>query len=86
MNHSIWFGSGLFHTNTIEGLWTCLKSLSRNFTGINFDILNKIEKERINPSSDIDDWVCFYLFLRDIERKNFNYIKVKAFLSEILKE
>ena len=25
VNHSIWFGSGLFHTNNVEGLWLKLK-------------------------------------------------------------
>ena len=72
VNHSIWFGRGLFHTNTIEGLWSCLKRLSKNFTGINFNTLKNIEKEGLSQSNYIDDWVCFYLFLRDIERKNYS--------------
>ena len=25
INHSVWFGYGLFHTNTIEGLWSKIK-------------------------------------------------------------
>ena len=72
VNHSIWFGRGMPHTNTFEGLWSGLRRLSKNFTGINFDTLKNIEKDRLNPSSYIHDWVCFYLFLRDIERKNYS--------------
>ena len=25
VNHSIWFGRGNFNTNSIEGLWSCIK-------------------------------------------------------------
>ena len=25
VNHSIWFGRGNFHTNTVEGLWSAIK-------------------------------------------------------------
>lgn len=86
VNHSIWFGRGLFHTNTVEGLWSCLKRLSKNFTGLTFDTLKIIENEGLNPSNYIDDWVCFYLFLRDIERKNYSEIEGKNYLVKILSE
>ena len=47
VNHSIWFGTGLFHTNTIEGLQGQIKRLSNNFTGLNFNILENVEKDGI---------------------------------------
>ena len=34
VNHSVWFGQGLFHTNSIEGLWSQIKRLSNNFSGL----------------------------------------------------
>ena len=70
VNHSVWFGYGLFHTNIIEGLWSCLKRLSNHFSGITFETLGKLEKEGKNPSDYIDDWICYFLFLCDINRSN----------------
>ena len=63
MNHSVWFGIGLFHTNTVEGLWSQIKRLSNNFAGLNFSILENIEKEGIQSEDYINDLLCYYLFL-----------------------
>ena len=41
INHSIWFGYGLMHTNTIEGLWSQIKRLNNNFSGLNISMINK---------------------------------------------
>ena len=84
VNHSVWFGFGLFHTNTVEGLWSCLKRLSNHFSGITFDTLDKLEKEGKNSSDYIDDWICYFLFLRDINRSNLDDVKALKFLSKIL--
>ena len=72
VNHSVWFGIGLFHTNTVEGLWDQIKGLSNNFAGLNFSILENIEKEGIQSEDYINDWLCYYLFLRDLKRKTFS--------------
>ena len=40
VNHSVWFGKGHFHTNSIEGTWSRLKRLTRSFTGFNGNIFN----------------------------------------------
>ena len=50
-------GSGIFNTNTIEGLWSQLKRISNYFTGINFNILNKIEENDEDPKDYLDGWV-----------------------------
>ena len=34
VNHSVWFWYGQFHTNTIEGLWSHVKRLTKNFSGL----------------------------------------------------
>lgn len=70
VNHSVWFGQGNFHTNTAEGLWGCLKRISNNFTGVNFKLLNELENNGINPKDYIDDWICYCLFKRELEKKN----------------
>lgn len=49
INHTLWFGSGLFHTNTVEGLWSRIKRLCNDFSGITFNLLDKVEKRDINP-------------------------------------
>ena len=40
VNHSMWFGQGRFHTNTIKGFLSCLKRLSNDFSGLNFKLLD----------------------------------------------
>ena len=49
MNHSVWFGQGMFHTNSIEGLWSSIKPISNNFAGINFKILDELGAKGTNP-------------------------------------
>ena len=74
VNHSIWFGRGNFHTNTIEGLWSQIKILSHDFAGINFALLNNIEKLGINAQDYLNDWICSSLYFRRVMSKNFkNY-------------
>jgi len=40
INHSVWFGRGNFHTNSIEGTWSKIKRLTRSFNGLNGNIFN----------------------------------------------
>ena len=75
VKHSVWFGAGLFHTNNIEGQWSQIKRLCNNFTGINFTLLDKLERKGISTKDYLDDWICWALFLRDIELKKLNKIK-----------
>ena len=80
VNHSVWFGSGLFHTNTIVVLWSQIKRLCNYFTGINFPLLDKLENKGVSPNDYLDDWICWALFLRNIELKKINKInKVNEF-------
>lgn len=85
VNHSIWFGKGLFHTNTIEGLWSQLKRLNNNFSGINFEVLNQLEKKLINPVDYLNDWICWSLYLRTCEIKKFNKVNKINELNNYLK-
>ena len=69
VNHSVWFGQGSFHTNTVEGLWSTIKRINNNFSGLSFNILDDITKNGGNPSDYIDDWICFSLFFRDVKMR-----------------
>ena len=56
INHSISFGSGICNTNTIESLWSTIKRILHNFAGINFKLIENLEKKGITIYDYIDDW------------------------------
>ena len=85
VNHSLWLGSGLFHTNTVEGLWGQIKRLCNDFSGITFNLLDKVEKTGINPRDYLDDWICWAIFLRDCELNKLNKINKILKINEYLK-
>ena len=39
---SVWFGSGFSHTNSIEGLWSQLKRLTKDFSGLSMAKISKL--------------------------------------------
>ena len=84
VNHSVWFGQGNFHTNTVEGLWGCLKRISNNFTGVNFKLLNELENNGIKPKDYIYDWICYCLFKRELEKKKLNEEQSRDYLFYLL--
>ena len=66
VNHSVWFGMGLLHTNTIESLWHQIKLITQNFSGLNIENLIK----SINDDNDkiinyLDCWFCYALLIRE---------------------
>ena len=69
VKHSVFFGSGLFHTNTIEGLWDSIKRLSYDFEGLNFLNLANLQSKGINIVDYLNDWICSSLFFLNCERK-----------------
>ena len=70
INHSIWFGYGIFHTNTIELLWNNIKN---NFTCVNINILlKKFNGNEILIRNYFDRWIYYFLFIRDIVRHKLN--------------
>ena len=44
VNQSGCFGQGSFHTNTVGGLWSTIKRINNNFSGITFNVLEEITK------------------------------------------
>jgi len=86
VNHSVWFGQGLFHTNTVEGLWSQIKRLSNNFSGLTLNMIEKMEYNGINVKNYLDGWICYGLFLRNVERRKLSSLNTKNYLIELLKE
>ena len=67
VNHSVWLGYGNFHTNNIEGIWSQIKRLTNNFSGISIGSIEKLyhsDEEKINY---LDSWICYALFFREAE-------------------
>ena len=54
-------------TKTIKGLLPKIKKLSHDLSGINFNILNSLEKSVINIIDYFNDWICISLFSRNCE-------------------
>ena len=48
-------------------------------------LIQKLENNGIIPNDYINDWVCFSLFIRDINRKNLTEHEARNNLIEILK-
>ena len=68
VNHSVWFGYGNFHTNNIEGLWSQIKRLTNNFSGINIGKLNEIQPTQKGKKNYLDSWICYGLYFRRVEK------------------
>ena len=63
VNHSIWFGYGSFHTNNVEGLWSQIKRITNNFSGLSINKINQMfttayEKKKLFRWMD---YICFIL-------------------------
>jgi hypothetical protein len=86
VNHSVWFGYGNFHTNNIEGLWSQIKRLTNNFSGITIGSISEKCHNDKEKKDYLDNWICYALYFREIEQKKLsrkgkinlliNYIKI----------
>ena len=84
VNHSVWFGQGLFHTNTVEGLWSQIKRISHDFSGLNFKLLDEVIKDGEDAKEYIDNWICSSLFFRDCEMKKYTMQQKRDYLTNVL--
>ena len=69
VNHSVWFGYGNFHSNNIEALWSQIKRLSNNFSGISIGSMENLYPTEHEKKNYLDSWICYSLFFREVERK-----------------
>ena len=75
VNHSVWFGIGTLHTNTIESLWHQIKQITNNFAGITMENLKKTFNNDENKITDyLDEWLCFALYIRETRIKKLNWM------------
>ena len=85
INHSVWFGIGLFHTNNIESLWGQIKRYTNNFSGISIESLtSKFNNNEALIKDYLDGWICYSLFLRDIIRKKMSWNQRINYLCQFL--
>ena len=75
VNHSIWFGQGHFHTNSIESTWSRLKRLTRSFNGLNGNIFNT--KKDFDNEEYFNGWICTGIFFMQCESKKLALNKKK---------
>ena len=86
VNHSIWFGFGSFHTNTVESLWSNIKKNANNFAGISIDNLKKnFNNNEKMITKYLDGWITYSLLLRDFMRKRLSWSQRSNYLIHYLK-
>ena len=51
----------LFHINIVESLWSCIKRLSNNFSGFNFNVLENAQNNGFSPKEYLNNWIYYYL-------------------------
>ena len=73
------------HTNTVEGVWSQLKYLSKDFSGITFSLLEQLETCGIKSEDYLNDFICYYLFLRYCRRKQMSNTQKENYLTSIIK-
>ena len=85
VNHSVWFGHGNFHTNNIEGLWSQIKRLTNNFSGISIESIEKLYDTEKDKKNYLDSWICYALFLREVEKNKLSKSRKNQLLIKYIK-
>ena len=85
INHSVWFGQGSFHTNNVEGVWSKLKRLPDNFSGLTGKVIEEYEKKVINRFDYVNGWICKGLFFMKLEHLNLGDNAKRKLLAKYLK-
>ena len=68
INHSISFGQGINHTNTIEGVWSRLKRLCDCFNGLNGNQFYFNNNHNCNDTDYFNGYICAGIFFMDCEK------------------
>ncbi len=53
----------------MEGLWSQIKRLSNNFSGISIGSIEKLYHTDIEKKNYLVSWICYALFFREVERE-----------------
>ena len=62
-----------------------IKRLSNNFSGLTVSMIENMENKGINVKNYLDGWICYALFLRDVERKKLTRLNTQNHLIDIFK-
>jgi len=62
-----------------------IKRLTNDFIGVNYSIIETFKNNETNIKNYFDGWICYALFLREIERKHLSNLKAQNYLSDLLK-
>ena len=85
VNHSVWFGASILHTNTIESLWYQIKLVTNNFAGLNINTIeNKFNNNELKITNYIDGCICFSLLIRDFKRLKLKWNDRISYLNNYL--
>ena len=85
INLSLWFLQVLFSSNIVEGLFSQIKRLSNNFSGLTLNMIENMENRGINVKNYLDGWICYALFLRNVEKRKLSRLNTQNYLIDILK-
>ena len=69
----------------IEGLWSHIKRLTKNFTGLTITKINSMFDNDNEKKKYLDGWLCYGLLLRECEKKYCKLDKFKLLISLIKK-
>ena len=83
VNHSVLFGKGHFHTNSIESTWSRLKRLTKSFNGLNGNIFNT--RKEFSNREYFDGWICTGIFFMQCESRQLALNEKKTFLIDFIK-
>ena len=70
INHSISFGQGINHNNTIKSFWSRLKRLCDNFNGLNGKQFYFNNNHNYKDTNCFNDYICACIIFMDCKRIN----------------
>ena len=73
INHSISFGQGINHKNTVEGIWSRLKRLCDCFNGLNGKQFYFNNNHNLNDYDYFNGYICAGIFYMDCEKNNLGF-------------
>ena len=85
INHSISFGQGLNHTNTIEGIWSRLKRLCDCFNGLNGKQFYFNNNHNCYDTDYFNGYICPGIFFMDCEMNILSLKSKGEYLFHLLK-
>ena len=69
-----------------KGLWFQIKRLTNNFSGLTISMIENMENRGIDVKNYLDGWICYALFLRNVEKRKLSRLNTQNYLIDILKE